>query len=394
MYLFTLALGASSGLPLFAIGSTLQAWMKETGVDLSVIGAFSLTGLPYTVKFLWAPLLDRYSIPRVGRRRGWLIISQLGLCAGFVALAAGDPAAAPYSTALAALFIAFASATQDIVLDAHRRESFSDSELGLATSVFVNGYRLGLIISGAVALSLADVIPWSSVYLALAGLMVVFAIVGAFVPEPDNDAPPPRTLRAAVVEPLLDYFNRPGAWLILTFILAYKLGDTIANALSTPYFLDIGYQKSAIAAVAKSFGIIATLLGALLAGALMTRLGIRRALWIFGGLQMVSTITYLLPQLFAPTWGVLVLVIAIENGTGGMGTTAFTTYMAKLCNRSFTATQYALLSSLVGIPRVLFGAPSGALAQTIGWFWFFVFCTAIAVPAFFLLARISNESER
>src|SRR5205809_758070 len=382
-------MGFSSGIPLLLIGSTLRAWMTEERVDLTVIGIFSLVGLPYTLKFLWAPLMDRYVPPFLGRRRGWLLITQIALMAAISVLGFSSPAQTPWRVAVLAFLVAFFSASQDIVVDAYRREVLKDEELGLGASLGINGYRIALLTSGALALFLADHFPWRVVYLLMAGLILVGIVTTLLALEPRRIMTPPESLKEAVVEPFLDYFKRKDALGILAFILLYKIGDQMASDMATPFYLKIGFTKTEIAAIAKTFGLGATISGALLGGILMLRLEINRSLWIFGFLQMVSTFCFSLLAQAGPSKPMLAGVIAFENLSGGMGTTAYAAFMASLCNVRFTATQYALLSSLIGIPRVFASAPTGYLAKHLGWSQFFIVCGLAALPGLLLLSRFA-----
>ncbi|MFH1808089.1 MAG: AmpG family muropeptide MFS transporter [Pseudomonadota bacterium] len=386
--LVTVLTGFSSGLPLLLTGSTLQAWLVDAKVDLTSIGLFALVGLPYTLKFLWAPLLDRFVPPYLGRRRGWMLSVQLVLVLAIAGLGLADPTTHPWHIAALALLLAFMSATQDIVLDAYRRELLPEAELGLGSSLFVNGYRVAMLASGAMALFLADLLPWHSVYLIMAGFMGVGIVTTLLAPEPQVDAPPPRTLREAVVEPFVDFFRRPGALTILSFILLYKIGDQMASSMTTPFVLGLGFSKTQLAAVVKTFGMAATIGGGFAGGLLMLRMGIRRALWLFGIAQASAILGYAgLAQLGPVTWG-LALAITLEMLTAGMGTSAYVAYMASLTNKRFTATQYALFSSLMGIPRVFAAAPTGWIAAHLGWSGYFVFCTLAAIPGLALLRLV------
>ncbi|MCP5429181.1 MAG: AmpG family muropeptide MFS transporter [Chromatiaceae bacterium] len=378
-------MGFASGLPLLLTGSVLQAWMKDEGVDLGTIGLFALVGLPYTLKFLWAPLMDRFTPNALGRRRGWLLLFQLALVASLVWLSLARPAVDPWWLAVAAMLVTFFSASQDIVVDAYRRESLSDDEQGLGASLYVNGYRVGMLLASGGGLILADHLSFAQVYQLMAAFMLLGVATTLFAPEPATAEGVPRTLREAVVEPFIEYFQRRDALLILAFILLYKIGDTMASHMTTPFYLDIGFSKTEIGAVVKLFGFWATVTGGLIGGLLIMRLGIFRSLWLFGILQGVSTAGFaVLAQVGASVPG-LAAVITIENLSGGMGTAAYVAYMASLTNRKFTATQYALLSSLMGVPRVIAAAPTGYLADAMGWSWFFVACALIAVPGLLLI---------
>jgi len=383
--LITLLMGFSSGLPLLLTMSVLQAWMKLEGVDLKTIGLFALVGLPYTLKFLWAPLLDRYTPSLLGRRRGWLLIAQMGLILSILLLASTSPAETPWNVAFAALLLTFFSASQDIVIDAYRREALSDKELGFGSSLYVNGYRVGMLLASGGGLILADFLSFSEVYLLMAGFMLIGVGTTLFAPEPEIAEGKPKRLREAVIDPFIEYFSRKDALLILFFILLYKVGDTMASHMSIPFYLDIGFSTSEIGSVVKLFGFWATILGGLLGGLLIIRIGIYRALWIFGILQGVSTAGFALLAVMGYSLIGLTAVIAFENLTAGMGTAAFVAFMATLTNRRFTATQYALLSSFMGIPRVLVAAPTGYMAEAMGWVSFFSFCALIALPGLVLL---------
>ena len=284
--------GYASGFPLLLLGSTLQAWMKNEGVDLTQIGLVSLLGLPYVLKFLWSPLLDRYSLPFLGRRKGWMAFFQLMIVAGIFGLSTINPSQDLYLLGFWAMIISFASASQDIVIDAYRREILPDEELGLGSSLYVNGYRLAMLASGAFALYLADQIPWSEVYKWLALMMLPAFFFTFIAPKEGEENIAPRDLKTAVVGPLVEFFTRPGALLMLSFILLYKVGDSMASNMTTPFILDIGYSKTDIATVAKTFGMIATMSGGLIGGALMLRMNMKGALVLFGILQAISTLGF------------------------------------------------------------------------------------------------------
>lgn len=379
-------MGFGSGLPLLLTGSVLQAWLKDGGIDLARIGLFALVGLPYTLKFLWSPLFDRYRIPRLGRRRGWLLVAQIALVAALIVLSCVHPQPDDLLlVSLAALLVAFFSASQDIVVDAYRRESLTDLELGLGSALYVNGYRVGMLLAGGGGLILADLLSFAEMYRLMALFMAACIVVTLAAREPPLPEGSPRTLAEAVYAPFRDYFTRDGAWLALAFILFYKLGDSMAAAMTTPFYLDLGYTKTEIGAVVKLFGFWATIGGATLGGIWILRMGLKRALWLFGIGQMVSTLGFAVLATVPPNSAALATVVAIENLTGGMGTAAFVGFMGALTDRRFTATQYALLSSLMGVPRVLASAPTGWLAQEMGWIGFFVFCVLIALPGLVLL---------
>ncbi|MBW2296226.1 MAG: AmpG family muropeptide MFS transporter [Deltaproteobacteria bacterium] len=394
--LVALLMGFSCGLPLLLTITVLQAWMREEGVDLTVIGIMGLVGLPYTLKFLWAPFLDRFTLPFLGRRKGWLILAQSALVLAIFALGFTSPARGPWMVAAAAFLVTFFSASQDIIVDAYRREDLSDAELGLGSSFYINGYRVGMLLASGGGLILADNMSYATVYQIMAACMLPGIIVTLLAPEPGLPAGTPQTLAEAVFEPLTEYFRRDSAVLILTFILLYKIGDTMAAAMTTPFYLDIGFTKTQIGTVVKLFGFWATIAGGMIGGILMLRVGINRCLWGFGILQALSTSGFALLAVAGNSIAGLSAVIAFENLSSGMGTAAFAAYMASITNKKFTATQYALLSSLMGIPRVLASTPTGYMAKHFGWVYFFVFCTIIAIPGMLLLSRIApwNTSEQ
>ncbi|MFH1134732.1 MAG: AmpG family muropeptide MFS transporter [Pseudomonadota bacterium] len=387
--LVSFLMGFSCGLPLLLTISVLQAWMKDEGVDLEVIGLMALVGLPYTLKFLWAPLFDRFTPWFLGRRKGWLLIAQLGLMGAIFVLGRTDPSSNPWLTSAAALLVAFCSASQDIVVDAYRREDLNDEELGLGSSLYVNGYRLGMLLASGGGLILADHVSFQMVYLILAVFMLPGIITTLLTPEPATTQGAPQSMREAVIYPFLDYFRRPEALWMLAFILFYKIGDQMAGAITTPFYLDLGFSKTDIGAVVKLFGFWATIIGAFVGGAAMIKLGINRSLWVFGIFQAVSTAGFSVLSLVGPSLPWLAAVIGFENFTGGMGTSAYSAFMASLTNKRFTATQYALLTSLMGVPRVIAAAPSGYLAQGLGWFRYFAFCVLIAIPGLLLLSKFA-----
>jgi PAT family beta-lactamase induction signal transducer AmpG len=387
--LVALLMGFSCGLPLLLTLGVLQAWMKEEGVDLTWVGMITLVQSPYSWKFLWSPVLDRFTPPRLGRRRGWLLIAQLALMAAIAALGESNPVAQPGWMVASAVLVAFFSATQDIVVDAYRREDLPDEELGLGSSLYVYGYRIGMWAASGGGLILADYLPFSRVYLIMTAGLIPGVLTTLLTPEPRVDARPPRSLREAGWEPLADFFRRDGAIWILAFILLYKIGDTMAAAITIPFYLELGFSKSEIGSVVKLFGSWATIAGAVGGGVLMLRLGIARSLWVFGVLQAVSTAGFALLARLGGSLAALSGVIAFESITGGMGTSAFAAFIASLTNKKFTATQYALLTSVVGLPRVLASAPTGLAAKHVGWEWFFIGCTLAALPGLLVLARVA-----
>ena len=384
-----LLMGFSCGLPLLLTLGVLQAWMTEEGVDLTWVGMITLVQSPYSWKFLWAPVLDRFTPPFLGRRRGWLLVAQLALMAAIAVLAFADPVQRPVWMVAAAVLVAFFSATQDAVVDAYRREDLPDAELGLGSSMYVYGYRIGMWAASGGGLILADHMPFSQVYLVMAAGMLPGMLTTLLAPEPRAVNGLPLSLREAAWQPLSDFFRRDGALWVLAFILLYKVGDTMAAAVSIPFYLELGYSKSEIGAVVKLFGAWATIAGGVLGGILMLKTGIHRSLWVFGGLQAVSTAGFAVLARIGHSLPALSTVIAFESITAGMGTSAFVAFMASLTNRKFTATQYALLTSIMGLPRVLASAPTGFAAKHLGWEGFFIFCTLAAIPGMLILYRIA-----
>jgi PAT family beta-lactamase induction signal transducer AmpG len=381
--------GFSSGLPLALTSGSLQAWMTVSGVDLRVIGVFSLVGLPYTVKFLWAPVMDRFVPPWLGRRRGWIALAQLALSALLAFMAMTDPKSAPAWLAVLALCAAFASASQDIVIDAYRTDVLAEKERGAGVAVFVTGYRLAMIVSGALALILADQIGWERVYLLMACLMAMSAVVTLFSSEPDGVTASPRSLREAVEGPLKDYFSRNHAVGILLLIVLYKLGDAYAGSLSTAFLIrGVGFSQTEVGAINKGFGLTATIGGALVGGALMARISLYRSLMGFGILQAVSNLSFTALAVWGKSYPLLFMSVGFENISGGMGSAAFVSLLMALCDRRFSATQYAILSSLSALGRTFIAPTSGFLVEAVGWAVFFVITAVTALPGLFLLYRL------
>jgi len=384
--------GFSSGLPLYTLYQLIPAWLRESGVDLATIGLFSMVAFPYTWKFAWSPLMDRYSPPWLGRRRGWLLPVQLALFVAMAAFGAFDPTQNIRAIAAVVAICAFFGASQDIVIDAWRREILPDAELGFGNSVFVNAYRVASLVPGSLALILADRLPWSTVHLVVASFMGVGILTTLFMDEPAVDAPPPKSLRDAVVEPFREFFARSGvgrAVEILAFMLLYKLGDSMATALSTPFYLDLGFTMTQIGTVAKFATLGASITGGLVGGALMVKWGINRSLWIFGVLQMSSILGFAALSEIGAVPAALGAVVVLEYLGVGSATAAFVAFIARTCDKQFTATQFALFTSLVGVPRTFANAGTGFLIEAMGYTPFFLLCCAISVPGMLLLARVA-----
>ena len=377
--------GFSCGLPLALTGTTLQAWLTSGRVDLTLIGLLTAVTLPYTLKFLWSPLMDRFVPPFLGRRRGWMLLCQLALVAGINGMALLGLDRGPMALAGMALVVAFFSASQDIAVDAYRTEILHPTELGAGASVYIMGYRVGIICSGALGLILADRIPWPMVYQVMSLAMAVGVAATLLAPEPKLEIVPPRTMKQAVVSPFVEFLRRRGAWEILLFILVYKIDAAMVAKMMTAFMLDIGFTKTDVGAVTNGLGIFASIGGAIFGGAVMTRLGIYRALWIFGLLQGLAGLSFTLLAVLGHNYPMMVGAIVAENICAGMATAGFVGFLMSLCDKRFTATQYALLSSLMALGGTLAGMQGGWLAKQIGWPWYFVASTLVAIPGLALL---------
>ena len=388
-----LPLGFVSGLPLALTSGTLQAWLTVEGVDLKTIGIFTLVGLPYTLKFLWAPIMDHVIPPWLGRRRGWMILTQLCVAIGLVLMAVTNPKMHPGWLAAYALLVAFLAASLDIVFDAYRTETLHSQERGLGVAVWVNGYRVALLASGAGALVLADSIGWQMTYLMLAAVMAMGVGIVLVSPDPTLAGEAPKSLKEAIGAPLAEFFSRPTALGFLAVIVLYKLGDAFASALQTAFLIGgLGFSATDVGAV-KGMGVFATLLGAFVGGLLMTRSGLVRSLLIFGVLQAVSNLGFVILALVGKNVSVLTAAVVIENVTGGMGTAAFVALVMSLCDLRYTATQFALLSSLEALGRVFAGRPSADVVTLIGWTQFFILTVVVALPGLWAIWRIRHSIE-
>ncbi len=388
--LIVLILGFASGLPLALTASVLQAWMKTENIDIGTIGLFSLVGLPYSLKFIWSPIMDRYVPPLLGRRRGWILLTQIGLIITIIALGYSDPKLTPQYIAFFAVCVAFFSASQDIAIDAYRIEVLDENELGAGASVNVMGYRIAMIVSGSLALILSDHIPMSSVYLLMAACMFLGVIASLFGPEPKDQVAAPKTLAEAVYKPFTEFFSRAGAVEMLIFILIYKLDVAFAMALTTPFMMDLGFTKSDIGYVLKGAGIFATIGGTLLGGALLSKWGIKKSLWIFGIIQAVSGFTFFLLAKIGHNYPMMITAVCVENICSGLATAAFTAFMMNLCDKRFTATQFALLTSFMAITRTLVQTPSGFIMKSLGWEMYFIVSILISIPGLLLLTRYNK----
>ncbi len=392
-------LGFTSGLPLFLLYNLLSAWLKAEQVDLKSIGLFALVGFPYTWKFVWSPLMDRYHFPLLGRRRGWMLATQLALLAAIGAFGFFSPKDELTMIVALAGAVAFLSASQDIVIDAYRRELLSEHEQGSGTALFVNAYKMSTLVPGSLSLILSDFMSWQLVFGITALFMLPGLLTTLLITEPTLYGQPPRTLREAVVEPFHEFVTRSGwsqALLILAFIFLYKLGDSMATALATPFYMDLGFSRTQIGLVAKNAGLWASLAGGILGAVWLERTGVNRGLWIFGVLQAVAILGFaLLAQTGVsapgaePSTALLGLVIGMEAFAVGLGTAAFTGYIATTTDQRYTATQFALFTSLAAVPRTFFNAITGFIVDQTGWFVFFLICFVLAIPGMLLLPKIA-----
>lgn len=388
--------GFTSGLPLYVLIQLVPAWLRVEGVGLAEIGFFALVGFPYTWKFLWSPVMDRYTLPFLGRRRGWMLVTQLALLASIASMGFIKPDLSIWTVAFLAAAVAFFSASQDIVLDAYRRELLPDIELGLGNAIHVQTYRLAGLVPGSLALILADFLPWHTVFVVVAMFMGVGLIMTLVIQEAITDPSPPKTMRDAVVEPFREFVERKGvgaAGLILAFLFLYKLGDNMATALQTPFFVDVGFSLIQIGSIAKFASLIAAIVGGLVGGVMMIKLGINRALWSFGVVQVISILGFaLLSEVGTNPW-MLGTVVVLEYLGVGLGTAAFTAFIARTTNPVFAATQFALFTALTAVPRTLANAVTGVIVEQVGWTNFFLLCTVLAIPGMLLLFKVAPWNE-
>jgi len=385
-----LGMGFASGLPLALTGSTLALWLADAHVSLRDIGVFALVAISYNFKFLWAPLVDRLAIPGLtswlGRRRSWALLFQIGVAASLVGLSLTDPAAAPFWTALMAVLVAFFSASQDIVIDAYRVELLLAEEQGAGAAATQFGYRIGMIASGAGALFAAEAWGWQAAYRVMALLMAVGVATVLATAEPAVERAPRGGLAATVIAPFRDFARHPDWFAILVFVLIYKMADAVTGHYASLLYRSLGFSLGEIASISKVFGVIATIGGVMLGGALVYRLGTFRTLLVGAVLQMGSNAMYVVQALVGHDLTVLTVTIAFENIAGGIGSAAFVAYLSALCSRAYTATQYALLSALAAFARNFFVSAGGAVAEWLGWLWFFVFSIGLPLPGLMLLA--------
>ena len=388
-------LGFASGLPLFLTERTLQAWMTKSNVDLTTIGLFALVTLPYTLKFLWAPFMDRYVPPILGRRRGWLLITQVLLLLSIFAMSLHDPTRGLQLLAFNAVLIAFFSASQDIVGDAYRTDVLREREMGAGAAMWVVGYRVALIVTGSFAFIMADRIGWPAVYMALSALMLVGIAADFWAPEPVLRDAPPQSLTDAVVLPFKEFFQRSGlgtGLFILVFIVLYRYADWLAQTMATPFFLQTGFSQTEVGVVVGGIGLAATIVGVLIGGVVIAKIGLNKSLWIVLGVQAITNLMYYLLALQGKSTVMLTSAIVVENLAYGLVTASLLGYLMSVCNKRFSATQFALLSSLAAASRSIIVAPAGKWAEMMGWPMFFLFTIAMAIPALLMLPWIAPWS--
>ena len=392
-FMFT---GFASGLPFFVIIQMIPIWLRDGGVSLAEIGLFSLVGMPYILKFLWSPLMDRYVPPFLGRRRGWLLLTQLLLLLTIGFMGVFSPAESLQQITVMALVLVLASASQDVVLDAYRRELLPDHELGLGNSIHVQAYRLAGLIPGSLSLVLADHLTWPLVFWITAAFMLLGLGMCLAVSEPESELPESHGLLGAVIDPFLEYWRRrgwKGVLLVLAFLFLYKLGDSMATALSSVFYRDLGFSKTEIGLVAKNAALWSGVIGGLLGGVIMIRLGINRSLWLFGVVQVVSILGFALLAWAGPVLWLLAVAISFEYLGVGLGTAAFVAFIARETSKTYAATQFALFSAITAVPRTVVNASTGFIVEAVGWVDFFLICTVVALPGMVLLWWVAPWNE-
>jgi len=388
--------GFSSGLPLFILYQLVPGWLRSEGVSLTEIGLFSLIGIPYVWKFIWSPLMDRYSLPVLGRRRSWMLLTQILLLFSIAAFGFIDPVMNIWSVAYLAASVAFFSASQDIVLDAYRRELLPEHELGLGNSIHVQAYRLSGLVPGSLAFILADHISWQAVFIIVAAFMLIGIILSLAIKELNTAEQAPKTLQEAVVLPFRDFINRNGtkaALQVVLFLFLYKLGDNMATALQTPFFIDLGFTKTEIGVVAKTSSMIAMTIGLALGGLVMIKMTINRALWLFGFVQIISILGFAALAEIGHNTYALAMAMGFEYLGVGLGAAGITAFIAKNTNPAFAATQIALFTAVAALPRTFANATTGVIVEQIGWTNFYFLCTALAIPGMLMLFKVAPWRE-
>jgi len=384
--------GFTSGLPLYVLFQLVPGWLRVEGVGLAEIGFFALVQFPYTWKFLWSPVMDRFTLPFLGHRRGWMFVAQLALLISIGAMGFTKPDLSIWIVAYLAAAVAFFSASQDIVLDAYRRELLPDVELGLGNSIHVQAYRFSGLVPGALGFILADHFDWNVVFVIIAMFMIVGLVLTLVIDEAIAEPTPPQTMRDAVIEPFRDFIGRSGirpALLVLSFLFLYKLGDNMATALQSPFFIDLGFTLTQIGAISKTAGLVAANVGTVVGGLIMVKLSINRALWVFGIVQIVSILGFALLAIVGANPWLLGGVVAFEYLGVGLGAAALVAFMARTANPAFAATQLALFTALASVPRVFATAVTGVIVESVGWANFFLLCTVLAIPGMLLLFKVA-----
>jgi len=395
--LILLFLGFSSGLPLYLLLNLLQAWLAKSGLNVKAIGLFALVMFPYTWKFIWAPLMDRFHFGSLGRRRSWMALTQTLLLVAIGIMGMFDPVTELPLIVAAAIVVAFLSASQDVVLDAYRREILPDNEQGLGAAVFVNAYKVANLVPGALSLILADHLPWQTVFWITAAFMLPGLACTLLVEEPAVYGAPPKNIREAVVLPFREFIMRDGwskALWVLGFIFLYRIGDSMAGSLLTKFFIDLGFPLTQIGAIAKLTVFWSSIIGGIVGGVWMVKMGINRALWVFGVLQALTSLGFALLAHAGPNPFYLAAAIGFEGFGVGLGTAAFVAYIARATDPRYTATQFALFSSLAAVPRTFVTSSVGFIVEQTGWFWFFIVCFALALPGMLMLPKIAPWNER
>jgi PAT family beta-lactamase induction signal transducer AmpG len=393
------SLGLISGFPFYVVKDVLKAWMTSEGIDLGTIGLMSAVSLPYTLKFIWSPALDGIVPPFLGRRRGWMLLTQIALLGTIALLGQWNPQTQLAWIGLTAMAVSFFGATQDIALDAFRREYLREDELGLGTGVWMNAWRLGMYVTVGVSFLSADAgVGWDQIHILLGLMMLIGVITTLLVSEPKVEEAPPRSIREAVIDPFKEFLSRNGAFWILAFVLLYKVGDNLAGALNIPFILSQGFTRTEYFVVVKGLGMFCMFGGALLGGAILVRMKVSTALWSFGILQMISTAAFALLVLIdheSAFWSeyrqmILAGIVSFEFLATGLGQAAYATFMALQTNKKFTATQYALLTSLMAVPGTIFASGTGYLAESVGWTGFYLFCALAALPGLLMIPKVSR----
>lgn len=384
-----LLMGFSSGLPLLLTGGTLKTWLARENVDISTIGYFSWVGMAYSLKFVWAPFVDRYRLMFFGRRRSWILFTQALIAICLFQLSTLDPKTSLMPMAILSVLIAFFSATQDIAIDAYRRELLSDEEMGLGSTLTQYGYRISMLLTGGIGVGLVGTeginLTWGQLYLLMAVIMAACTIITWIAPEPPESDNQPKTLANAVVGPFIEFFNRDKALFVLLFVFLFKLGDALSGSMLNPYYVEMGYSNLDIGLIAKTVGLISVLAGLLLGGIIIFKLGILKSLWVFGILQALSTAGFSIITFTGPERWALAFAVVFEDISAGMGSAAFIAYLSTITNKKFTGVQFALLSALATLGRNFFSGFTGDMVKNLGWAPFFWVCSLIAIPGLIML---------